>query len=140
MNDALHTPDTNAPASPASPGGGSRNQRLGSLGERIAERQLVATGLSTLERNWRCRYGELDLIMKDGDTFVAVEVKTRSGTGYGSPLEAITPRKAARLRRLLLEWSTVTGNRARPLRVDAVGVTFGSPGGAPRITHLRAVA
>lgn len=118
----------------------SHNQSLGARGERIAADYLIARGLILIERNWRCTYGELDLIMRDGETCVAIEVKTRSGTGFGSPLEAITARKAARLRRLLLEWAGTTGNRGRGLRVDAVGVLL-LPGAAePHVEHLRAIA
>ena len=87
----------------ASPQG--RNQTLGAQGEHIAAHYLVHTlGWRVIARNWRSgRHGELDLIAEDGGSIVAVEVKTRSGLGYGNPLEAITARKTARLRRLLLE-------------------------------------
>ncbi|UTX52057.1 YraN family protein [Leucobacter aridicollis] len=113
---------------------------LGARGELIAADYLVSRGFTLIARNWRCRYGELDLVMSDGDVFVAVEVKTRSGTGYGAPLESITARKAARLRRLLLEWGLATGNRGARLRVDAVGITLRPGDAAPQIEHLRAVA
>ena len=77
--------------------------------------------------------------MQEGPCLVAVEVKTRSGLGYGSPLEAITAQKAARLRRLLLEYVSLHGTSARRLRVDAVGVTL-LPGMPPRIDHLRGIS
>lgn len=117
----------------------SHNQRLGAIGEQLACEHLVSRGLILLARNWRCRYGEIDLVMRDGHVFVAVEVKTRSGTGYGSPLEAITQRKASRLRRLLLEWSHETQHRG-DLRVDAVGIVLlpGSP--RPDIVHIESIA
>lgn len=116
------------------------NQSLGSLGEDIAAEFLASKGLRLIARNWRCRYGELDLLMGDGTAFVGVEVKTRSGTGFGTPLEAITTRKAARLRRLLLEWSSETGNRGAVLRVDAVGITMCPKGAPPLIDHLRGIS
>lgn len=115
------------------------NQALGTKGEAIAERYLITRGFRLLAKNWRCRYGELDLVMRDGEEIVAVEVKTRNGTGYGSPFEAITVSKAARLRRLLLEWARENDQRARKLRVDAVGITMRG-GSDPRIDHLRAIS
>lgn len=75
----------------------------------------------------------------DGDTLVAVEVKTRSGLGYGHPLEAITAAKASRLRRLLLAWLREKKPRAARLRVDGIGIVM-DPQGEPRITHVQGVA
>lgn len=115
-------------------------RELGARGERIAADYLASRGFALIARNWHCRYGELDLVMRDGAAFVAVEVKTRSGTGYGDPLESITARKAARLRRVLLEWGSTTGHRGARLRVDAVGITLRPGEASPRIQHLRAVA
>lgn len=120
--------------------GARHNQALGARGEEIAANYLAARGFDLIARNWRCKYGELDLLMRDGETIVAIEVKSRSGPGFGSALEAITMRKAARLRRLLLEWATETGNRGRALRVDAVGITMRAAGQPPHIDHLRAIS
>ncbi|QIM18702.1 YraN family protein [Leucobacter coleopterorum] len=117
----------------------SHNQQLGARGEAIAAGYLEGLGFRILERNWRNRSGELDLIARDGDTLVAVEVKTRSGTGYGNPLEAITTQKMARLRRLLLDWVRAAGERGVGLRVDAVGVTLHGDD-RPRIDHLRGIS
>lgn len=116
-----------------------RNQQLGTRGEAIAAGYLEGLGFRILERNWRNRRGELDLIARDGDTLVAVEVKTRSGTGYGNPLEAITAQKMVRLRRLLLDWVRVAGMRGVQLRVDAVGITLRGEE-RPRIDHLRGIS
>lgn len=118
----------------------SHNQTLGALGEELAAGYLVGLGYRLLAQNWRCKYGELDLVMQDGSTVVAVEVKTRSGSGYGSPLEAITARKASRLWRLLLEWRRAHHQRDVQLRVDAVGITFERGGSTPHIDHLRAIS
>lgn len=114
------------------------NQQLGATGEAIAARYLEGLGFQILDRNWRNRSGELDLVVRDGNTLVAVEVKTRSGTGYGNPLEAITTQKMARLRRLLLDWARAEGARGVALRVDAVGITLRGDE-RPRIDHLRGV-
>ena len=64
---------------------------LGSYGERVAVRALTDAGFSVLDRNWRCRDGELDVVARDGDALVFCEVKTRTGTGFGHPAEAVTP-------------------------------------------------
>ncbi|MGJ0204906.1 YraN family protein [Leucobacter sp. gxy201] len=123
----------------AQPRSTGRNQQVGSLGETIAADFLEEQGYRVLARNWRNRTGELDLVVCTGSTFVAVEVKTRRGSGYGTPLEAITQRKVARLRRLLLDWARDHGHRGAELRVDAIGITL-LAGAAPRIDHLRGVS
>ena len=118
----------------------SHNRTLGARGESLAAEYLERTGFALLDRNWRGgREGELDIVARDGEAIVAVEVKTRSGTGAGHPLEAITWRKARRLRGLLLGWVRAHGAHAPELRVDAVGIVL-RPGCAPDITHLRGVS
>lgn len=116
-----------------------RNRALGMQGETIAAAYLEGLGCRVLDRNWRNRYGELDLVIADRGVVVAVEVKTRSGNGYGSPLEAITARKTARLRRLLLDWARVHARSASGLRVDAIAIILRS-GAEPSIDHLRGIA
>lgn len=118
----------------------SHNRTLGVEGETLAAAHLEQHGYRILARNWRCRYGELDIVAHDGETVVAVEVKTRSGEGYGSPLEAITAQKASRLRRLLLEWARESGRRRSPLRIDAIGIMLHAGGAEPRIEHLRGIS
>jgi putative endonuclease len=99
---------------------------LGARGERIAEQHLVRRGLTVLDRNWRCRQGEIDLVLRDGDEVVFVEVKTRSSVAFGHPLEAITAAKLARLRRLAGAWCEAhpdaDGSRPGRIRIDAVAV------------------
>ena len=75
----------------------TRNE-LGFHGERIAAAYLSSSGLRLLDRNWRCREGELDIVARDGDALVFCEVKTRRGVGYGHPVEAVTHTKQRRLR------------------------------------------
>ena len=95
---------------------------LGRRGEAIAARHLERSGFTILERNWRCTQGEIDLVAQDGDEVVFVEVKTRSSVDYGHPLEAITPVKLARLRRLAGAWCAEHPGVAARIRIDAVGV------------------
>ncbi|TMR21000.1 YraN family protein [Nonomuraea turkmeniaca] len=66
---------------------------LGKQGEQIAVIYLEAKGMKILERNWRCRYGEIDIIAEDGPTLVVVEVKTRSSRSHGTALESVNPAK-----------------------------------------------
>ncbi|MDQ2880725.1 MAG: YraN family protein [Actinomycetota bacterium] len=81
-----------------------RNDELGRRGEDLAADYFACAGLVVLSRNWRCRDGEVDLIATDGERLIVCEVKTRSGTGYGEPSEAVTPAKAARIRRVTAAW------------------------------------
>lgn len=115
-----------------------RNQQVGALGEDLAAEFLESAGLVVLARNWRSRYGELDLIAEDGDTVVFVEVKTRTGLGYGTPAEAVTAVKVDRIRRLAALWLSSHERRWRRIRVDVVTVLLPSRG-APLITHRRQV-
>lgn len=132
----------------------SHNRAVGARGEAIAAAYLEGLGCRVLDRNWHSRYGELDLVVVEGETLVAVEVKTRTGLGYGHPLQAITQRKAGRLRRLLLDWCRSSeanatgladdaGQPTRPwweyLRVDAIGIVL-RPGVSPSIEHLRGIS
>jgi len=110
---------------------------LGQRGERIAERHLIARGFTLLDRNWRCPQGEIDLVLRDGDETVFVEVKTRTSVAYGHPLEAITVAKLARLRRLAAAWCTAHPGTGL-IRIDAVAVV--APRRAPAtVEHLERV-
>jgi putative endonuclease len=95
---------------------------LGRRGEDEAVQYLERRGLVVLSRNWRCRDGELDVVAVDGDRLVVCEVKTRSGTRFGEPAEAVTPRKAARIRRLTQAWLSTHHVRWCEIRFDVVAV------------------
>jgi putative endonuclease len=110
---------------------------LGAHGERIAAAYLTDSGLRVLDRNWRCRDGELDIVARDGDALVFCEVKTRRGTGYGHPVEAVTPAKQRRLRMLAQRWLAAHEEHAPELRFDVVGVLV-RPYRPALVTHLRA--
>lgn len=111
---------------------------VGAYGERVAAAHLVAAGMVILERNWRCPAGEIDIVARDGNTLVICEVKTRTSTDYGSPLEAVTARKAARLRRLAAAWATERGPHLPDIRIDLVGV-LRPRRGAAQVEHVRGV-
>jgi putative endonuclease len=109
---------------------------VGSYGERVAVRHLERSGFTIVARNWRCEIGEIDVVALDGPTVVVCEVKTRSGLGYGSGLEAVTRSKAARLRRLGHRWLAEHGRPGTRLRFDVLAVHRPRRGPAT-VEHLR---
>ena len=116
-----------------------QRESLGAYGEAVAARHLVDQGMVVLDRNWRCDAGEIDLVLRDGDVLVVCEVKTRRGDGFGSPHEALTSAKAARLQLLAARWMEARGVRPPDVRIDVVAVL--QPGrGAARVDHVRGVA
>jgi len=116
----------------------AHRQALGAYGEALAAQHLVEHGMVVLDRNWRCPAGEIDLVLRDGRTVVFCEVKTRSSDAFGSPLEGVDKRKAARLRRLAARWLEAHDLRVRDVRVDLVGVLHAPPGHI-EIEHVRGV-
>lgn len=112
---------------------------VGAYGERMAARFLRERGLEILARNWRCRVGEIDIVARDGSCLVVCEVKTRRGTSFGSPIEAVDYRKLARLRRLAAAWLAEHDLHLDEVRVDVIGV-LRPRRGACRIEHLVGVA
>jgi putative endonuclease len=112
---------------------------VGRYGEDVAARHLAESGMVVLARNWRCDLGEIDLVARDGPALVVCEVKTRRGLDFGTPLEAVTQRKLARLRRLAARWVAESGLRPPEVRIDVVGVLVRSSGAAV-VEHLRGVA
>ena len=126
----------------------SARKALGRYGEDVAARRLRQSGMTVLERNWRCAEGELDIVARDRDALVICEVKTRrAGRGgtFEHPMSAVTPAKSARLRRLASRWLTErwVARYGRPprggVRIDLVGVLLPQRG-APLVQHARGVA
>jgi putative endonuclease len=132
------SPSTSDPPGTSPPGRAERNRALGVFGEAYAARHLIEQGMVLLERNWRCPAGEIDLVLRDGKVLVVCEVKTRTSTAYGSPLEGVTARKAARLRRLAAHWLAEHPLRPDEVRIDLVGVLL-PRGAAPQLDHVRGV-
>ncbi|ROT32744.1 YraN family protein [Micromonospora sp. HM5-17] len=109
---------------------------VGAYGERCAVRHLVESGLRVVARNWRCAYGEIDIIAWEGETLAFCEVKTRRGDAFGTPAEAVVGAKARRLRRLAAEWLRSTDTHADQVRFDVLAV-YPARSGAARVEHLR---
>ncbi|GAB3563711.1 YraN family protein [Amycolatopsis endophytica] len=113
----------------------ARHLTLGRKGEEIAARHMRKLGFVVLSRNWRCRQGELDLVLTDGRTLVICEVKTRTRDSFGDPAEAVTEDKIARIRRLAGQWLSVHRVGWCRLRFDVVAV-YSEPGGEARVRHI----
>ena len=112
---------------------------VGRFGEDVAAAYLAAAGWQVLDRNWRGTSGELDLVALQGEELVVVEVKTRTGDGFGHPAEAVTAVKLGRLRRLAAQWLAAHDLHPRSVRIDVVAVAARA-GGRTRLEHLRGVS
>lgn len=108
----------------------SGRSQLGAQGERIAAAHLEAEGMTVEARNYRTRFGEIDLVARDGEETVFVEVRTRRGAAFGTPEESLTRRKRARLRLAAQEYLQERGEGARAWRIDLVAVSLRDEGPA----------
>jgi putative endonuclease len=108
---------------------------LGREGEVLAEAFLRARGCRTLARNFRCRAGEIDLVVLDGDVVVFVEVRSRRGDVAGTPFESVDGRKQAQVVRVARHFLAARGLGERDARFDVVGVRFDAD--PPAVEHLR---
>lgn len=116
----------------------SARAALGAAGEDMAQQYLTDRGMVLLDRNWRCREGEIDLVLRDGDTVVVCEVKTRRTRTFGEPIQAITRVKLARLRRLAGCWLADHPVPAGGVRLDVVAL-LRHPDGSFSVDHRRGV-
>lgn len=110
----------------------------GSFGESLAARLFLDKGFVVLERGWRTRYGEVDLIVDDGRAVRFVEVKTRAGDAFGAPEEAVTRRKLRKIARVAEAYLERRGWQDRPRQIDVVAIRTDLPPGE-QITHLEDV-
>lgn len=101
---------------------------LGKSGEALVAEYLSKKGYLIIDRNWRIKGGEIDLIASSADGVILfVEVKTRSSESFGHPLEAINSEKQARLMRLALAWLLANKKWNNPYRIDCAAVLMGDP-------------
>lgn len=101
------------------------SRALGTAGEARAAAWYQANGYQVVARNWRCREGELDLVLRRGPTVVFCEVKARSSDAFGLPAEAVSRTKRQRLRALAGRWLDEAPFRARDIRFDVASVLDG---------------
>lgn len=106
----------------------------GARGEGLACRHLEARGYSILERNFRCRSGEIDVVAREGDATVFVEVKDRTGSSHGAGHEAVTFGKRRRIVRAARLYAASRGLEETPLRFDVIAIDWDVDG--PRIRHF----
>ena len=107
---------------------------LGRRGENLAASHLRDQGWEILERNYRTRLGEIDLVCRDHNTIVFVEVKTRASARFARPDESVTQRKQAKLRRLVEEYLVTHRLEASDVRLDVLGVTLAAR--HPEFEHI----
>lgn len=115
-----------------------KKDALGRYGEALAARFLTQQGWTLLDRNWRCSSGELDIVATRGGTLAICEVKTRRSARYGTPLEAVTPVKLQRLRRLAGLWIAAHSEHCRTVRIDVISVLV-DDAGMTRVQHIEGV-
>jgi putative endonuclease len=107
----------------------------GRPGEDLACRHLTAQGFSIVQRNYRCRSGEVDVVAREGETTVFVEVKERQGSSHGQGLESVTFGKRRRLIRAARLYAAAHGLDERPLRFDVISIDWDERG--PQVRHDR---
>jgi putative endonuclease len=111
-------------------------QSLGRRGEALAAAHLLHQGYVMVARNWRCPAGEIDIVARDGDCLVLVEVRTRRGGAFGTPEESITPRKQAKMVEVAQTYMQMEGQENAAWRIDVVAIEIGPRGETTRLNHL----
>ncbi|MFI5271609.1 MAG: YraN family protein [Ktedonobacterales bacterium] len=115
---------------------GKARSRLGGAGERLAAAWLAERGYRIVTRNWRCPYGEVDLVAEQAGELVFVEVKTRRGERLGAPEEAVTATKRRRLVATAASYLAAAGADDRPYRIDVIAVDLAPSGKLLGIRHF----
>jgi putative endonuclease len=109
----------------------------GRQGEAIAVQSLRAHGYQIIDQNWRCQIGEIDVVAREGEEWVFVEVKTRHGTGYGSPEEAVTSGKQSRLLQVGAAYLSAHDCADAAWRIVVVAIDLGQTGKVRRLAIYR---
>ncbi len=110
---------------------------LGERGEALARRYLEERGYRILECNFRCPYGEVDIIAQEGDCLVFVEVKTRRSRSFGRPEESITPAKVQRMMDVAQAYLQAHEGLPDAWRIDVVAIQMGPSGSPPNVRLIR---
>ena len=116
---------------------GNPRQRLGNWGEGVARRFLEREGYRVLDTQYRCRWGEVDIVATEGGELVFVEVRTRRGTRFGTPQESIAPSKASRLESTAQHYMAKNGLTHSNWRIDLVSILLDSGGLVQEVSHLK---
>jgi len=114
-----------------------KRRRLGQRGEEIACEFLVKHEMKILDRNWRCSYGEADVIALDGRTLVFCEVKTRTGTKFGNPAEAVTFKKRERYHKLVNVYRSRNAIKHNSIRFDVISIFVDETNRKARLHYVR---
>lgn len=123
-----------APAADSVP---ATNKTVGALGEEIAANYLVARGYHILERNFRCKGGEVDIIAREAaDCLLFVEVKARRDLSYGVPQLAVNPFKQRQISKAALTWLSKKNLHDRNARFDVIAILL-SPDGLHKVEHIK---
>ena len=113
------------------------NLPLGKLGESLAEKYLRSLGYKVIEKNFHKGYSEIDLVCKEGNTLVFVEVKTRKSKIFGTPLEAITPFKLRSLIRATQYYKLLHPELPDSQRIDVVSITLKDNDQIDSLEHIK---
>lgn len=111
--------------------------RLGKWGEAVAGRFLQEKGYRLLDTNYRCRWGEVDIVAQEGDELVFVEVRTRRGVRYGTAEESVTAAKARRLVATAQDYLQQRGQEGAEWRIDLIAISLDGDRRVQEIAHLR---
>ncbi|MBI3250021.1 MAG: YraN family protein [Deltaproteobacteria bacterium] len=115
---------------------GEAKRDLGRLGEQTAEAFLCAQRYRVIARNYRCRLGEIDLVVRDGPTLVFVEVRSQTGQAFGDPLESVTLRKQRQIAKAAVHYVVAHRLEEQPMRFDVIGIRWVE--GHPHFSHVKA--
>lgn len=114
-----------------------KRQTTGTVGEKLAADFLTKQGYKIIETNYRCKEGEVDIIARDGDYLVFIEVRTKTSRAFGTPEESVTPRKKEHLANVAARYMETRDNSNQPWRIDFVGVELDSSGKVRRIGLIK---
>jgi len=116
-----------------------RNINLGRLGEAQAAEYLRKKGYKILARNFRTRWGEIDLVALNGSFLVLIEVKTRWSKNYGLPEEAVTPAKIYSIKKVGQYFKTLFPQTPDLMRIDVIAIELDNLGNVQKLRHLKNV-
>ncbi len=109
-------------------------KQVGNRGESLAEDYIKRKGYKIIHRNYRCKLGEIDIIAKDGDTIVFIEVRTKQNENFGSPQDSVTSTKISKISKTALNFIQEKNLSGYSYRFDFIAITFSQ--GKPNIEHI----